>query len=577
MKSSVILVVLITLTISGLLYSQLSLAESSATQNTTQDADNNSDKKTLKKAAEDLATSTLIKLERSIEDSQKSIKVQKKALKSELTPGERLELENKLDQQRKQLNTLNREFESLATRVDISALKSNQSKQQQDLSDELVALIEPLLKEARRATEGMRQKAYLQEQLDDYKTQLSTAERALKNLENTQIRTTPKDVKKHLSRLIEHWSNRVNRLESQLAASQQQVELLEQDHPSMVSTIRSGMRDFVQTRGLYLFAGISAFIVTVAIMRLVYRMVLMLFPAFKKNHRSFRIRSLQLTFFVFSAAIAGLSPALVFYLVEDWLLFSLTLLVLFGLFWSTRMALTQLWKQALMFLNIGSVREGERVFYDGLPWLVRNINLYTKLINPISGVEIRLPIVNLLDLTSRPTRDEEPWFPCQNGDWLLFDDGYFGQVMMISYEMIDLIDLSGSIKNIQLKALVAAAPVNISEGTYITNYLHLGLSHRQDITQAIPFQLQMYLEQRMQKEDVCEQLKGIYVEFNGINGSALELIIFADLKGHYANQYKALKRRIEAWIIDACNQYDWITPLPQIKVFHTESNELSQS
>lgn len=66
----------------------------------------------------------------------------------------------------------------------------------------------------------------------------------------------------------------------------------------------------------------------------------------------------------------------VFYVVEDWELFSVGLLLLIGAAWTLRQTVPRYWHQVQIFMNVGAVREGERLFLDGLPWLVEQINIF---------------------------------------------------------------------------------------------------------------------------------------------------------------------------------------------------------
>ena len=97
-------------------------------------------------------------------------------------------------------------------------------------------------------------------------------------------------------------------------------------------------------------------------------------------------------------------------------------------------------KQARLLLNIGPVREEERIYYQNLPWRVKNINIFTILENPDAGVKLRLPIEELVGLISRPSLPNESWFPCKLNDWVLLSDKYYGKVVGISLEFIELID-----------------------------------------------------------------------------------------------------------------------------------------
>jgi hypothetical protein len=77
-------------------------------------------------------------------------------------------------------------------------------------------------------------------------------------------------------------------------------------------------------------------------------------------------------------------------------------------------------REVTLLLNLGAVREGERVMYNGIPWLVRSLNFYTRLVNPeLEGGDIRLPLRDFHDLRSRSFDANEPWFPTRLNDWVI--------------------------------------------------------------------------------------------------------------------------------------------------------------
>jgi hypothetical protein len=88
-------------------------------------------------------------------------------------------------------------------------------------------------------------------------------------------------------------------------------------------------------------------------------------------------------------------------------------------------------------LNAGAAREGERVIYNGLPYRIASLNLYSELRNPELEGTVRLPLATLSQLISRPA-GEEDWFPCSVGDYLLLPDGSFAQVLQQSVERVQL-------------------------------------------------------------------------------------------------------------------------------------------
>ena len=87
-------------------------------------------------------------------------------------------------------------------------------------------------------------------------------------------------------------------------------------------------------------------------------------------------------------------------------------------------------REARTLLNIGPVREGERVVYQGLPWKVTSLNVYCTLINPaLSGGRLRLSLDEVATLHSRQYEEREAWLPTQEEDYVLLDDTTFGRVL----------------------------------------------------------------------------------------------------------------------------------------------------
>ena len=94
-------------------------------------------------------------------------------------------------------------------------------------------------------------------------------------------------------------------------------------------------------------------------------------------------------------------------------------------------------------LNIGSVREGERLQLHDVPWKVETIHVFCSLFNPTLGIRLRLPIEQIIGLVSRPDSPEEPWFPCKRGDWVVVGDRPRSRVVSLSHELVETVERGG--------------------------------------------------------------------------------------------------------------------------------------
>jgi len=54
------------------------------------------------------------------------------------------------------------------------------------------------------------------------------------------------------------------------------------------------------------------------------------------------------------------------------------------------------------------------------------------------------------------------------------------------------------------------------------------------------------------------------VEFALANNSSLDLAVIADFSGQLGDLHNRLRRAIQRWSVDACTEYGWEIPFPQM-------------
>ncbi len=246
------------------------------------------------------------------------------------------------------------------------------------------------------------------------------------------------------------------------------------------------------------------------------------------------------------------------------LLFSLVILLLLGIGLTLRHALPRYWQQIQLFLNVGSVREGERIDLDGLPWLVRRINFYSVLENPAAEIRQRVPIDDLVDLKSRPFKRDDPWFPCLRGDWVLLGDGMRGKVTGISQELVQLVARGGAHRTYQTGDFLSLSPLNLSRNFRLKETIGISYDLQRQSVTTIPDLLKAHVEQRAAEEGYGEQLLNLRVEFERANTSSLDLVVIADFDGALGDLYSRLGRSMQRWCVEACNEHGWEIPFTQL-------------
>lgn len=513
---------------------------------------------------------TLQELQESKVSLEEEIVKVRSELKKSTDEESKVELKLSLKKLNTQLEKIEQKFEKIASGIDTSLMNEDVTAQSTTLTQDFQMLLKPLVDSAKGATQDMRKKAELEEEIAHYKFLLPYAAQADQNIQKLIEESNQTDLKEELKTLAKYWQGQIKLITSNLNASLHELDVLEENSVSFSTSLSDSTKNFFQDRGLVLFEGFVAFILIISLMNLLHHFILKIFPIFTKPSRSFYLRLLDLLYKVLTAVLAIIMPMAIFYFEEDWFLFSLGVLLLIALVWTFRNLMSKLWQQARLFLNIGSVREDERIYYEGLPWKVKNINIFTILENPTSKVRLRIPIESLVGLTSRPSCEHEPWFPCKVGDWMLLSDGYYGRVLGVSFEFIELEDLGGGQKIYRVSDFLGLTPLNISTDFRIVQKFGISYRHQKQSTTLILEQLKAYMLEQVEKDGFSKGLKRLQVQFESAGDSSLNIALIADFNGTVASSYYTLRRALNRWAVDACNEYEWEIPFPQLTIHQAD-------
>jgi hypothetical protein len=485
------------------------------------------------------------------------------ALEAAATASERKANQAQLDELEADLAATTRNLREIAAGADITALRAVEEKKF-SLQEELFALLKPALNEMKDMTSHVRVKSELRDKIADYREKLPVAERAVANLASLLETAQSEPLRKYLQALLAEWQKQLTFIQSELQSAEFQLNKIEESEASLAEASQSYLKSFFQKRGLYLTIALLVMAGVLLASRLAYRAMVHLVPGYRAEHRSFRLRLLDLVHRVLTALLVILGPMVVFYVAEDWVLFSLGILLLLGIALTLRTALPRYWKQMQLFLNVGSVREGERIELDGLPWLVRRINFYSDLENPAAEIRQRVPIDDLVDLKSRPFKRDDPWFPCLRGDWVLLGDGMRGKVTGISQELVQLVARGGAHRTYQTADFLSLSPLNLSRNFRLKETIGISYNLQRESVSSIPPLLHAHIEQRAADEGYGDKLLNLRVEFERANTSSLDLVVIADFDGALGDLYSRLGRSLQRWCVEACNVHGWEIPFTQL-------------
>ena len=337
-----------------------------------------------------------------------------------------------------QLQQARLDFISNAANVELPAPESEVQSKKRDLIAELQQLVEPLVDAVIRLSEKPRRIETLRTQIFKISDQMSLTDHALANLNRViQDRTYPA-LEPRLKESRDTLMRARDDLDVRATTLQRKLDLELSDHRSVAQAATEAVRDFFASKGRHLLlAGLIFACVywgTLRLMRLIFASRWMS-PKLRGV-----IKPIQVMYGILAGLIAILATIITLHFLNDWFLVTLLCLTLLAAVWSSKALITLFIGEMKLVLNLGPVKQGERVVWQGLPWLVKSLGFRSVLVNEaLQGGTITLPAAALTAMISRPTVENEPWFPTRVGDFVLLDDGCYGRVEIQTLETVVLV------------------------------------------------------------------------------------------------------------------------------------------
>ncbi len=460
-------------------------------------------------------------------------------------------------------------FDSLVVGIDTRDFDVPKSAAE-DLQSELGRLLQPLVQKLKDITAEPREIEELAARIDTLeKDRLPVARRALQrvqaeldaldpaNAENARLRS-------HLEQVRSGWEGRQRTMQQQLA-------VLRGEHRNRLDTRTSfwraateETRDFFRNRGLNLLLAVLAFLGVYTGLRFVQRRLSL--TRRPRDERGFlaRVAEVLLNLLVVGAAVGA--TLITLYVAGDWLLLALALIFLLGVGWTAIRMLPQYFEQVRLMLNLGAVREGERIVIDGLPWRVDALKFYSVLTNPeLQGGVLRMPLRDLIGQRSRPMHPDEPWFPCRVGDVVLLADGVRGKVKLQTPEHVVMSHFQAE-RSYATAAFLEQSPRNLSRGFLVDVVFGVDYQHQAEATETIPRAFREAVQAELPKTVEPRHIVKVDAEFREAGASSLDVLVLVEMKGDAAADSLKIQRLVRRILTDTCTRNGWVIPFQQITV-----------
>ncbi len=500
---------------------------------------------------------------------QKDLAKARVALSAAQFEGERTQAEAEVARLSNELSSLQVAWEMWATGgVDLQLFTSSQQQAQQkfDWREELQSVFEPILMEMRRLTDRPRKIERLRSDQGYYEHRLAAAETALTSVKNYHLKAPTPDLVAAFANLEERWQKRRDDLQSRLDLVNFELqELLSPSSDQEAKAIES-LKQLFTGRLLNLLLAVTAAALVYGLFWKLNQLYARSLLRRGRNPKLFT-RVVHLTLVLFASLLALLAGMSVLYAQGDWILLGLVIILLVGLVLVLQRSLPSYLTEARLLLNIGPVREGERVIYHGLPWRVQTLRVQATLVNPLlNGGVLRLPLRELATLISRVASEREPWFPTRENDYVVLSDDSFGQVVLQTPEMVE-VRVATAIRIFPTATFLDMTPKNLSlEGFAVLLCFGVDYQHQADVTGVIRDTLEQELTTGVNQLAQGSHLQGLRVEFAEAGASSLDFVAIASFAPEAAEAYMQLRRALQRIAVDACNTHGWVIPFNQMTV-----------
>ena len=488
---------------------------------------------------------------------------------------ERERIRNDINLMESNIDSLQLAWEMWATGgVDLQ-LFSPKKEEKFDWRQEIQSVFEPIVVEMRRLTERPRKVERLRTQQAFYEQRLATAEAALQNIDGYKSKAPSADLKGAFGDLDARWRKRRDDIKNQLSLINLQLEELQSPNQPAEERATKVLKELLSGRFVNLLLAVLAASLIFGLMRLFNRLYMRMVLK-RGRRRPFLARVAHLSFILISGVLALLAGMAVLYLRDDWILLGLLFIILMGVALTLQRTLPAYIKEAKVLLNIGPVREGERVIYHGLPWKLQSLNMYSTLVNPeLRGGRLLLPLSELTTMISRAQDADEPWFPTRENDFVVLSDQTYGRVMLQTPEVVRL-RVAGAVRSYPVGAFLDSHPQNLSlHGFAIIMKFGIDYRHQPGVTTDIREKFTDYLAAHLKDSDFGRHLKDFFVEFDEAAASSLNFFVWAAFGGEAAESYGRIRRLLQRLAVDACNANDWVIPFNQVTVHLASEGEAS--
>ncbi|MCI5127268.1 MAG: hypothetical protein D3907_01945 [Candidatus Electrothrix sp. AUS3] len=463
----------------------------------------------------------------------------------------------------------------LTTGIDYSTFL-NKEGEEVDWEKELKEIFSPIIVELKETTERPRKMERLRNNILFLEKRIPQVQQAGKDLDKFLEYSRDQQVTKRLKWWHAYWQQLEKEFSTQLEADKSQLLQAENERKSLLVSLKVFFDSFIKHRGKNLFFALLAFVGIYMLFRLIQRGIQWISPLHRSTKYMFWANLVDVMLYGLALIVATGALIAVLFTSGDWLILAIVMLLVLGIIWGARNTLPQFVEQIKLLLGFGPVRQGEKIMVDGIPYRVEMMGVYSYLKNPLlTGGTLRLPLKDLVGMRSRPYEEEEPWFPCKEGDYVLIDGLSTWRQVKLQTPQVVKFEWYEMFESVPTGSFMTRKIFNLSAAPFWVGFsFELSYKHRREILNDICEKLTAITEQELQKTAFAEHVIAPWIDFENFGKSSLVLTYWVQMKKEAAGSYPTIKRALRKIALKAANQYDLdIIQLHHVDVHHPEQSK----
>ncbi|XCN71932.1 MAG: hypothetical protein Q3M24_16710 [Candidatus Electrothrix aestuarii] len=501
---------------------------------------------------------TLSDMVESSDSIKKEIKKYEAELKNAGSEEQKKNISSYLSELNDRLEKTENDFSVLTTGIDYNTFLKKEGKEV-DWEKELKEIFSPIIVELKETTERPRKMERLRSDILYLEKRIPQVQQASKDLDKFLEQVGNKKVAERLKGWKEYWQQLEKEFSSQLEADKNQLLQAENERKSLLASFKVFFDSFVKHRGKNLFFALLAFIGIYLLFRLIQKAIQWISPLHRSPKYMFWANLVDVMLYGLALLVATGALIAVLFTSGDWLILAIVMLLVLGGIWGARNTLPHFVEQIKLLLGFGPVRQGEKVMIDGIPYRVEMMGVYSYLNNPLlTGGTLRLPLKDLVGMRSRPYDENEPWFPCKEGDCVLIDNlSTWRKVIRQTPQVVEF-DWFDMLETMPTSSFMGRKIFNISAAPFWAGInFSIAYKHRFEVLGDLRDKLSKFVEEKIKEQPYGKHVLYPWVDLAGLADSSLTFMIWVQVAPEAADKYGAMSLHLNQIALEAANKYGW--------------------